>query len=246
MLDRGSLVVSSLVTKSDQYLSKFHQAVGSFRQLARPSSGDWRSGGKARRSTHLTQAVTGRRGGAFGPETLGHCVVARGGVGLGRLAVDQVGAVKPGRIRCRGEEQRRARAFFRRGQKRFCQPPAEPDDAAGQSPIFVAMTPGCSEAATTRRPASRRASSRVNRMLHSFERPYARKRAPAGRSIQVAKVEARAAMRLRGDIDDARRRRCGADARSRSSSRLVSRNGARWLTAIVSSCPSRIAGIAAR
>ena len=44
-------------------------------------------------------------------------------------------------------------------------------------------------------------------------------------------------MRLRGDSDDARRGG-SPNSRSRSSSRLVSRNGARWLTAIVNSYPS--------
>ena len=78
-------------------------------------------------------AITARPGGRFRSQRRSARASSRAaGSGWAGFAVDQIGAVKPCRVRCRGEKQRRARAFFRRGEKRFCQPPAEPDDAAGQ------------------------------------------------------------------------------------------------------------------
>ena len=43
------------------------------------------------------------------------------------------------------------------------------------SPNRLLTNPGCRQLAVTPVPESRRASSRVNRMLHSLEREYARR-----------------------------------------------------------------------
>ena len=102
----------------------------------------------------------------------------------------------------------------------------------------VATSPGWKQYAVTPVPSSRRASSRVNMMLASFVSPY---------RVNPRPFHERSALRSSNGMslplwasEEVVMIRAGADALSRSSNRVVSRNGARWLSAQVRSMPSSV------
>src|SRR6185312_14057103 len=103
-------------------------------------------------------------------------------------------------------------------------------------PNPVRTTPGCAQLAVTPVPSSLRASSRVNRMFASLLLAYERQlsqpcsRLGSPRSSLAAECASEVTVTTRA----------GADPVSFGTSRLVSRNGARWLTAKTCSNPSTV------
>ena len=87
------------------------------------------------------------------------------------------------------------------------------------SPKRVLTNPGCRLFVVTPVPASRRASTRVNKILHNFERAISRKRFVVVLGLQIVEIDLGAIVSMRRSIDDPR----GARSRSAAlASRLVS------------------------
>jgi|SRR6516162_3223815 len=123
-----------------------------------PGQSEGRPTFKARRAAR-SQPTGGAQG----------CRRAPPGRALENLA-DNIAAVERCRIGDHDQKQRGLGPFLRTDHKGFCKPPAEFDKSAALAEPG-ATPPGCRHVAVTPVPSSRRANSRVNRMLHSLERP---------------------------------------------------------------------------
>ena len=107
---------------------------------------------------------------ALVPQPARHAVVERRRIRTRHRLGDDIIAVEPTGISHRRQEQRGLRALFGADHERLRQSPAEFGETA------MLGQPGRNDARMQAhrdhsRPSSRRASSRVNRMLHSLERP---------------------------------------------------------------------------